>query len=145
MDFTPSEEQRQLRETIVRFARAELNDGAAERDAAGTFPRELWRKCGELRLQGLCVPEEHGGAGLDPLSTAMALEELGYGCEDGGLVFSLSAHLLSCVVPIATFGSDEQKARWLPGLSDGSLIAVNGMTEPDSGSDAFALRCAARA
>jgi alkylation response protein AidB-like acyl-CoA dehydrogenase len=75
-----------------------------------------------------------------PMSTAVALEALGYGCEDSGLVFSICAHLLACVVPIWRFGSEEQKRHYLSGLCDGSLIAANGMSEPESGSDAFALR-----
>lgn len=140
MDFSLNEEQRLLRSEIIRFAREELNEGASERDRDQAFARELWQKCGELQLPGLCVPEEFGGAGLDGVSTAVALEALGYGCEDNGLNFSLAAHLLSCVVPIAKFGSDEQKKKYLPGLCDGTLIAANAMTEPESGSDAFNLR-----
>jgi hypothetical protein len=139
MDFSLNDEQRMLRDTIVRFATNELNDGVQERDRDQTFSYDLWRKCGEMRLQGLPVPEEHGGSGLDPLSTAIALEALGYGCQDGGLVFSLCAHVLSCVVPIWKYGSDTQKARYLPGLCNGSLIGVHAMSEPGSGSDAFAM------
>ncbi len=140
MDFSITEEQRSLRESIVRFARDVLNEGAARRDREQAFARELWRKCGEMGIQGLPVPEEYGGSGLDPLSTAMALEALGYGCHDGGLVFSLCAHLLSCVVPIWRHGTEEQKRRYLPGLCNGTLIGVHAMSEPGSGSDAFALR-----
>jgi alkylation response protein AidB-like acyl-CoA dehydrogenase len=139
MDFTPSAEQQRLRNEIVAFARARLNDGVPERDRTGTFARELWLECGALRLQGLFVPEEHGGRGLDPLSATMALEALGYASADGGLNFAICAHLLACVVPIWKHGTAEQKRRYLPGLSDGSLIAANAMSEPGSGSDAFAL------
>ena len=140
MDFSLTEEQRALRESIVRFAQEVLNPGAAERDREQTFSRELWKSCAEIGIQGLPVPEEYGGSGLDPLTCAMALEALGYGCHDGGLVFSLCAHLLSCVVPLWQQGSEEQKRRYLPGLCDGTLIGVHAMTEPGSGSDAFALR-----
>ena len=97
-------------------------------------------QCGEIGLLGLPVPEEYGGSGLDPLSTALTLEAFGYGCIDGGLVFSLCAHLLSCVVPLWKHGSEEQKRRYLPRLSNGELIGVHAMTEPGSGSDAFALK-----
>ena len=145
MDFALTEEQRLLRDEIIRFARQELNDGAAERDRAQTFPRELWRRCGEMGLPGLPVPESLGGAGLDPLSCAIALEALGYGCTDGGLVFSICAHVLSCVVPIWTHGTDDQKRRYLPALCSGEHIGVHAMTEPGSGSDAFALRTVATA
>jgi alkylation response protein AidB-like acyl-CoA dehydrogenase len=140
MDFALSQEQTSLRDSIVRFAREELNAGAAERDREQAFSRELWKKCGEMGIQGLPVPEAYGGSGLDPLTCAIALEALGYGCHDGGLVFSLCAHLLSCVVPLWQHGSEEQKQRYLPGLCDGTLIGVHAMTEPGSGSDAFALR-----
>jgi hypothetical protein len=140
MDFTLTEDQQALRESIVRFAQAELSPGAAERDAAHAFPRDLWMKCGEMGLPGLSVPEEHGGTGLDAVSTAIALEALGYGCDDGGLVFAICAHLLACVTPIAKHGTAEQKARYLPDLCRGRRIAVNAMTEPESGSDAFNMK-----
>jgi alkylation response protein AidB-like acyl-CoA dehydrogenase len=139
MDFSLTEEQTILCKEIVRFAQLELNSGIAERDRQQIFPRELWLKCGAMRLQGLAIPEEYGGAGLDGLSSAIALEALGYGCRDGGLVFAICAHLLSCAIPIWKFGTAEQKDRYLPGLCDGTLIAVNAMTEPGSGSDAFAM------
>jgi alkylation response protein AidB-like acyl-CoA dehydrogenase len=139
MDFELSEEQRLLRENIVRFAQTELNDGIRERDHAQEFPKDLWLKCGGVGLQGLPVPEPFGGGGLDPLSVAVALEALGYGCRDGGLAFAICAHLLACVVPVWKHGTEEQKRQLLPRLCDGTWIAVNGMTEPQTGSDAFAM------
>jgi alkylation response protein AidB-like acyl-CoA dehydrogenase len=140
MDFSLTEEQRLFRDEIVRFAQKELSHGVIERDRGQEFPHELWLKCGEMGLQGLPVPQEYGGVGLDPLSTAVALEALGYGCEDGGLAFSICAHLLACVIPVMKHGSAEQKRKYLPGLSNGTLIAVNGMSEPESGSDAYAMK-----
>jgi alkylation response protein AidB-like acyl-CoA dehydrogenase len=140
MDFSLTDEQQMLRDEIVRFAQRELNEGVLQRDREHAFPRELWLKCGDMGLQGLPVPQEYGGAGLDPLSTALALEAFGYGCRDGGLVFAVCAHLLACVVPIWKHGSEEQRRRYLPRLCNGRLIAVNAMTEPGSGSDAFAMR-----
>jgi alkylation response protein AidB-like acyl-CoA dehydrogenase len=139
MDFSLTDEQNLLREEVIRFAKSELNDGVSERDRDHSFPRELWLKCGEMGLQGLPVPKEYGGSGVDPLSSAIVLEALGYGCHDGGLVFSLCAHLLSCVIPIWKFGSEEQRRRYLPPLCNGSLIGVHAMTEAGSGSDAFSL------
>ena len=139
MHFELSPDQRALGDRIIEFARKELNEGAVARDRAGTFPQDLWRKCGAMGLQGLPVPQEYGGTGLDPLSTAIALEGLGYGCRDGGLVFSVCAHLLACVVPVLMHGSDEQKRRYLPDLCKGTFIAVCAMTESSSGSDAFAI------
>jgi len=140
MDFSLTEEQHLLRENIVRFAREALNKGVIDRDRDQQFSRDLWERCGDIGLQGLPVPEEYGGSGLDALSCAIALEALGYGCHDGGLVFSICAHLLSCVVPLWRHGSEEQKQHYLPRLCTGKLIGVHAMTEPDSGSDAFALK-----
>lgn len=134
-----------MREEIVRFSLNELTPGARDRDERGEFSRALWQRCVEMSLTGLPVPVEYGGGGLDPLSTAVAMEAFGYGCEDGGLVFSVCAHLLACVVPIWLHGSEEQKSRFLPRLCDGSWIAVNAMTEPGSGSDAFAMTTRAEA
>ena len=93
--FSLNDDHKELRRGILAFCRAELTEGAEERDRAGTFPRELWNKCGEMGLQGMPVPEEKGGLGLDPLSCAVALEALGRGCPDGGLLMALSAHLRS--------------------------------------------------
>ena len=140
MDFNLTSEQKLLRDSIVKFARGELNHEVVERDRAQTFPRELWRQCAAVGLLGLPAPEEYGGVGADPLSCAIALEALGYGCRDGGLVFSICAHVLACVVPVWQHGSEEQKARYLGGLCDGTLIGAHAITEADSGSDSFAMR-----
>jgi alkylation response protein AidB-like acyl-CoA dehydrogenase len=143
MDLNLSADDLDLRERIVRFAQNELSSGATDRDRAHQFSRDLWDKCGTMGLTGLPVPEVYGGSALSPLSCAVALEALGYGCTDGGLAFSVCAHLLACVVPIWKHGSDSMKQKYLPGLCAGRLIAVNAMTEPQTGSDPFAM--AARA
>jgi L-prolyl-PCP dehydrogenase len=139
VQFELTEQQRLLRDSIVEFAQRELNDDVIERDREGRFSREAWQKCAELGVLGLPIPEEYGGAGADALTTITALEGLGYGCEDAGLVFSINAQLWACETPIARFGTEQQKQTYLPLLCDGSLIAAHGMTEPESGSDAFAL------
>lgn len=139
MDFSLTAEQQALRKEIVNFARTEIDPGAADRDRAQTFSRDLWVKGGDHLLPGLLVPREFGGRGLDPLSAVIALEALGYGSSDAGFNFSICAHLLACVVPIWKHGTDDQKHDLLPGLSNGTLIAANAMTEPATGSDAFAL------
>lgn len=140
MDFTISDEQKLLRESIVKFAQGELNDGIIARDREQVFDRELWRKCAQIGIQGLPVPEEFGGSGVDTVTCAMALEALGYGCRDGGLVFALCAHLLACVVPVWQHGTPAQKERYLRGLCDGTLVGGHAITEPGSGSDTFAMR-----
>lgn len=139
MDFELSPDQRLLRDKIVRFAGTDLNEGAADRDRTESFPQDLWRKCGAMGLQGLPVPEAFGGSDLDPLTTALALEALGYGCRDGGLVFAVCAHLLACVVPVWKHGSEGLKREYLPDLCNGSLVAVSAMTEPSGGSDVFGI------
>ena len=140
MEFSLTDEQRILRESIVKFAQRELNHDVIERDRAQLFSPAAWKKCAEIGIQGLPVPEEEGGSGADPLSCAIALEALGYGCRDGGLVFSLCAHLLACVVPVWKHGSEAQRRRYLKGLCDGSLVGSHAITEPESGSDTFAMR-----
>jgi hypothetical protein len=144
MDFDLTEEQRSLRDSILDFARRELNDDVVERDKSGTFSREAWKKCADMGLLGLPVPEEYGGAGADALTTMVALEALGRACTDNGLIFSVNAQIWACATPIVRFGTEEQKRRWLPALCDGSVIAAHGMSEPGSGSDAFSLSTTAR-
>jgi alkylation response protein AidB-like acyl-CoA dehydrogenase len=144
-DFSWTEEQEQYRESVVNFAQRELNDRVVERDAQGEFSRDAWQRCADFGLLGLPIPEEYGGSAADPQTIELAMEALGYGCEDNGLLFSLNAHMWSCEIPILRFGSDDQKRRYLPGLCNGSLIGVQGMTEPESGSDAFSLRTTAEA
>jgi hypothetical protein len=139
MDFSWTDEQLELKRSIVAFAQKELNHGAIERDAKGAFPRELWTKCAEFGILGLCVPAEYGGSGLDVLTAILAMEGLGYGCRDNGLLFALNAQMWSIQAPILRFGSEEQKRSYLPRLVSGEIIGAHGMTEPGSGSDPFAL------
>ena len=140
MDFGYSQEQQALRREIIKFAQERLSAGTIARDRDQEFPRDLWLACGEMGLQGLPVPVALGGTGLDPLTTTIALEAFGFGCRDNGLVFSVCAHLLSCVVPLWKFGSEAQQAKYLPSLCNGTLIGIHAMTEPGSGSDSFSLR-----
>jgi L-prolyl-PCP dehydrogenase len=140
MEFAWTEEQTAFREAVIAFARRSLHDDVMERDRDGTFARELWRRCGEFGIQGLPFPEEHGGAGRDALSAVQALEALGYACRDNGLLFALAAQMWSVQMPIHRFGTDDQKRRYLTRLCSGEWIGAHGMSEPDSGSDAFSLR-----
>ncbi len=144
MEFSLTSEQRRLRDEMVRFARQELNEDLIGRDSGKEFSREAWDRCAKVGIQGLPVPEEHGGSGADPLTVMLVMEALGYGCRDNGLLFSLNAQMWSCQLPLVKFGTEEQKARYLPGLCDGTLIGVQAMTEPESGSDAFSLSTTAR-
>lgn len=137
--FSLNKDHKELRKGILAFCRAELSEGAEERDRTGTFPRDLWDKCGEMGLQGMPVPEEMGGLGLDPLSCAVALEALGQGCPDGGLLMAISAHLLANVVPIWKHGSKAQHEQHLANLCSGRSICAVGMTEPSAGSDPYSM------
>jgi alkylation response protein AidB-like acyl-CoA dehydrogenase len=132
-----------LASEVRRFAAEQLNDhllgGPGGHEPAAGLPEEAWRRCAAFGIQGLPVPREHGGSDADPATTAVVLEALGHGCRDNGLLFSLGAQLWSCELPLVRFGSPEQQARYLPGLCDGTLIGVQAMTEPGSGSDAYAL------
>src|SRR5262245_58787740 len=139
MDFAWTAEQEELRRKIFEFATRELNEGLAEREAGSEFNREGWDQCALVGIQGLPVPVKYGGRGADPLTIAGALESVGYGCLDNGLTFGINAHMWTVEVPLIAFGTDEQKARFLPQLSGGEWIGANAVSEPDAGSDAFAI------
>jgi alkylation response protein AidB-like acyl-CoA dehydrogenase len=143
MDFQWTEEQAHLREMIKRFASETLNEDYPEREKRGEFNRDGWKRCAEMGVHGLPVPEEFGGMGLDALTTMGVLEALGEGCHDNGLIFSINAHMWTLEIPILNFGTDAQKQKYLPGLVSGDLIGANAMSEPDSGSDAYSLVTAA--
>jgi alkylation response protein AidB-like acyl-CoA dehydrogenase len=144
MDFSWSSEQLELYDAVVRFARGSLNDDLVQRDRERTFSRDFWTLCADFGIQGLPFSEHDGGGGHDILTTILALEGLGYGCADQGLLFGIAAQMWSVQMPIARFGTPAQRAEFLPRLCSGEWIGAHGMSEPDSGSDAFALRTTAR-
>jgi len=143
MDFTLTDEQRELHDATRAFARAELNHDLEARDRDGTFPRDCWSKCAEFGLLGLPIPATYGGQGQDLLTTTIAMEALGWGCRDNGLVFSLNAQMWAVEMPLLHYGTEEQKRAWLPKLVGGQAIGAHAITEPGAGSDVFALasRC----
>ncbi len=104
------------------------------------FSWDGWKKCAAFGIHGLPVPEQYGGSGADILTIVCGLEALGYGCRDNGLIFSINAHMWSAEIPLLSFGSQEQKDRYLPKLATGEMVGVHAMTEPMSGSDAYSLR-----
>jgi len=124
---------------VARFA-ASLPRDTVARDKTGTFARDAWLACAAWGLQGLAIPKALGGSEQGGLEAGVqAMEAMGYGCEDLGLVFGLSAQMWTVMMPILEFGTDAQKARYLPGLCDGSMIGCHAVTEPGSGSDLFSL------
>ncbi len=139
MDFKWSKDQQALREAVVELAQAELNEGLHERDEREEFNRGGWNKLAAFGIHGLPIPAEYGGMGLDALTTVGVLERLGYGCRDNGLIFSINAHMWTVGMPLLAFGTDEQKARFLPKLCAGELVGANAMSEHESGSDAYSL------
>ena len=139
MDFAPNEIQASLCQSIETFASKELNHAVIEDDSSAEFPWEGWRRCGDLGITGLPLPEALGGQGADCLTTAMALQTLAYACKDSGLVHAIIAHMLAAV-QIHVFGTEEQKQKYLPRASKGEIVLAQAITEPDSGSDALAMR-----
>jgi len=112
-------------------------------DATSTFAIDDWRRCGEHGIFGLLVPTELGGSGADLATALLTLEGLGQGCTDNGLTFAAASQMLSTQVALVRFGTSEQQQRWLPGLLAGTTLAALAMTEPQTGSDAFALEASA--
>ena len=139
MDFGFDEKQLAVQEEIRRFAAQELNQDLIKRDAEATFPRENWNKCADFGIQGMPFPAEYGGSENDIITSTLAMEALGYGCRDSGLIFGINAQMWSVQMPILEFGSAEQKQKYLPKLCSGEWIGGHGMSEPNSGSDAFKL------
>jgi len=138
MDFSWSDDQLALKRSLAEFG-ATLNDGVIADDRSAQFPAEKWRRCAELGVLGLAVPEQYGGTGLDILTTMLALEALGYACHDNGLLFALNAQMWAVQAPILRFGSDEQRQRYLPPMLSGRVIGAHAMSEPGAGSDSFAM------
>ena len=142
MGFSLNEEQRLLREEVRRFAEERIAPGTAERDRDHVFPADILREMGELGPRGMMVPGAEGGAGLVALSYAVAVAEIARICPSIGVTMSVNNSV--CCWPIARFGSEELKRRFLPPLATGEVLGGFGLTEPGSGSDAAAMRTTAR-
>jgi alkylation response protein AidB-like acyl-CoA dehydrogenase len=136
--FELSEDQREVQALTRDFAKAEIEPHAAEWDRSHRFPRELYAKLAELGLMGVCVPEEYGGAGADFLSYILVLEELSR--ADAGVGVTVAVHTSAVTLPLLSFGTDEQKARFVPPLARGEQLGAFALTEAEAGSDAGALR-----
>ncbi|MDX1647509.1 MAG: acyl-CoA dehydrogenase family protein [Longimicrobiales bacterium] len=143
MDFSWSEEQERLYASVVRFAEEQLDPDPVRRDAAGEFDADVWRRCADFGVLGWFVPEEHGGAGYDVLTVAYLMEGLGRGCGDNGLTFALGTQIWGIQPLLLNFGTEEQVVRYVGPSMKGELIGALGMTEEQSGSDAFALAATA--
>ncbi len=142
MNFDLSSDHRLIRQTVRDFARNEVAPVAEELDRTKEFPYEIVRKLGGLGLMGIPFPEEHGGGGGDTLAYVLAVEELAR--VDSSVAITLCAHTSLGTQPIFLFGSDAQKAEWLPRLCAGEILGAFGLTEPEAGSDAGNTRTRAR-
>lgn len=140
MDFELEDEQKLLQARAIGFAQRFLNAGLAERESAGQFHREGWSLCAQHGYLGLTVPTEYHGLGLSASDALAVLEGLGHGCRDQGLLFAINAQLWAVATPILQYGTVAQKQKYLVSLCDGTAIGANGSTEPEAGSDVFAMR-----
>ena len=141
-DYDLSDEHRLFRSTVREFAEGVIGPVAEELDREGRFPLEIVAQAAELGLLGIPIGAEWGGGGSDTLAYAIAIEELAR--VDQSFAITVAAHTSLGTMPIALFGSDEQKRRWLPQLASGERLAAFGLTEPGAGSDAGAARTTAR-
>jgi alkylation response protein AidB-like acyl-CoA dehydrogenase len=139
--FDLTDEQRAIGEVARDIALREIAPHISAWDKGHVFPRALYGKLTAAGLMGMLVPEQYGGVGADYVSYALAIEELAK--VDAGTAVTVSVHSMICNA-IATLGSDEQKGHWLEALAAGDVIAGFGLTEPDAGSDAAAIRATAR-
>ncbi|RNF40040.1 acyl-CoA dehydrogenase [Planococcus salinus] len=142
MNFQLSEEHVMIRKMVRDFATNEVAPTAAERDEEERFDREMFDHMGELGLTGIPWPEEYGGIGSDYLAYCIAVEELSRVDASAGVV--LSAHTSLAGWPVYTFGTEEQKQKYLRPMAEGKKIGAYGLTEPASGSDAGAMKTSAR-
>ncbi|HWH19534.1 MAG TPA: acyl-CoA dehydrogenase family protein [Solirubrobacterales bacterium] len=138
MDFNLTDEQKLIAETAREFADREILPRVRENDRAERFDRELARKLGEVGFLGAPVAEAYGGRGLDYLGYGLIVEAIGRADSSARTVVSVVTSLVSN--PIEHWGTEEQKQRWLPGLTSGEILGCFGLTEPDTGSDAANLR-----
>ena len=134
MDFNLSREHQLIRKMMAEFTEREVKPIAAETDRTCEYPRDNIEKLFKLGVMGMCVPKEYGGAGADPLASALCIEELSKQCASTGDI--VATHNGLCCDPIMTYGTAEQKAKYLPMLTTGHHVGAFALTEPNAGSDA---------
>ncbi len=142
MNFDLTSEQKMLQDQVRKFAEAELAPLAPEIDKTGQFPWENIKKCAKQGLLGIVVPEKYGGSGLDFVSLAIAIEEVSRVCATTGVIVAVNNSLVT--YPILTFGTEEQRQKYLPLLCSGEKIGAIGITEPNAGSDVAGMETTAK-
>ena len=138
MDFILSTEQQMIRDLCKNFVKNEIAPIAEEMDETGHFPYEVWKKMGDLGIVGIPIPEEYGGGEMDWVSMMIAIEEISRG--DASMGVSLLDSVTLPMNLINTFGTEEQKGKWLTPLATGENIGAFGLTEAQAGSDANAIQ-----
>jgi len=141
LELPLTEEQELLRDTVRSFAQDELLPQAIAIDREARFPTDTFKKMAELGLLGLPIPEELEGSGVDTRTTILVVEELAKCC--GSTALGVAAHTSLCLWPIYTFGSEEQRRRYVPDLASGRKLGAFGLTEPNAGSDSGGTRTTA--
>lgn len=142
MNFACQPEQLALASEADAFGKRELNGAVTERDSLGVFDRVLWEKCAAFGVLRWAMPPPYG-EGYDLTTTVLAMEGLGHGCQDNGLLFGLNAQLWSVQSPILHFGDAAQKSHYLTKLVSGEFIGAHCVSEPGHGSDMASLRTSA--
>ncbi|MBW1713027.1 MAG: acyl-CoA dehydrogenase family protein [Deltaproteobacteria bacterium] len=141
MNFALTEEQKMVKEMAARLADETIKPVAAELDVSHAHPEDICKQLGELGLMGVAVPEEYGGAGMDYVSYVVSLIEISRGCASCGVIMSV-CNSLYCF-PVLTFGTEEQKKKYLTPVASGQAIGCYGLTEAGAGSDPAAMRTTA--
>lgn len=146
MDFSWPQEYLDFKNKVIQFAKNELNVDTIERDEAQTFSHALWKKCADFGIQGLATSKKYGGQleEVDFMRAMLAMEGLGYGCEDNSLAFGLNAQMWSVQTPLLHFGNEAQKEKYLGAMTRGEIIGAHGLTEPNAGSDIFSMELEAK-
>ena len=139
MDFTLDKKHEMARGLFRDFAETEVKPLAQETDETEQFPAETVAKMGKYGFMGIPVPKEYGGQGCDPLTYVMCVEELSKVCATTGVI--VSAHTSLCIDPIMTFGTEEQKKKYVVPLAKGEKLGAFGLTEPGAGTDAKVTAC----
>jgi alkylation response protein AidB-like acyl-CoA dehydrogenase len=142
MEFTPTENQQMIAQTVKDFAEKHIRPNVMQWDESQEFPVNVFKKMGEIGLMGILVPEEYGGAGLGYFEYVTAIVEVARVCGSVGL--SMAAHNSLCTGHIMAFGNEEQKKKWLPKLASAQWIGAWGLTEANTGSDAMRMQCVAK-
>jgi butyryl-CoA dehydrogenase len=142
MDFDLTDNQKLVKDMVRDFAEKELKEKAVEIDKSQEFPWDTLKKMAKLGLLGIIVPEEYGGAGMDFISLAVAIEEISRVCASTGVIVAVNNSLTA--YPIEHWGNEEQKKKYLPLLCKGEKMGAFGLTEPNAGSDAGSIEATAR-